>query len=64
MDTSTIAVAALSMKAGQTQQILSTAMVKQAANQQNQMAGLLAKNVQQAPQPTNPDSAYGFSTYA
>jgi hypothetical protein len=64
MDSGTIAGAALLMKAGQTQQILSTAMVKQAANQQDQLAGLLAQNVQQAPQPTNPDNAYGFSTYA
>ncbi len=61
MDTSTIAGAALLMKAGQTQQLLSTAMVKQNANQQNQMAGLLAQNVQQAP---TPDSAYTFSVYA
>jgi hypothetical protein len=64
MDTGTIAGAALLMKTGQTQQILSTAMVKQAANQQNQLAGLLAQNVQKTTQPANPDSAYGFSTYA
>lgn len=64
MDDSTIAGAALSMKAGLTLQLLSTVMVKQAANQQDQMARLLAKNVQQALQPANPDSAYGFSTYA
>lgn len=61
MDVSTIAGAALLMKAGQTQQTLSTAMVKQAANQQNLMASLLAQNVQQAPQT---DSSYNFSTYA
>jgi hypothetical protein len=61
MDVSTIAGAALVVKAGQTQQTLTTAMVKQAANQQNQMASLLAQNVQQPPQP---DSSYGFSTYA
>ena len=61
MDTSTIAGAALLMKAGQTQQLLSTAMVKQNANQQNQMARLLAQNVRQAP---TPDSAYTFSVYA
>jgi hypothetical protein len=64
MDTSTIAGAALLMKAGQTQQQLSTAMVKQAANQQNLMASLLAQNVQQAPQPATSDNAYNFSTYA
>jgi len=64
MDTSTIAGAALLMKAGQTQQLLTTAMVKQAADQQNQMASLLARNVQQAPQPAVSDNAYNFSTYA
>ncbi|KAA0895398.1 hypothetical protein F6V25_11930 [Oryzomonas japonica] len=61
MDISTIAGAALSVKAGQTQQTLSMAMVKQAANQQSQMADLLAQNVQQAPQA---DGSYNFSTYA
>ncbi|KAB0669469.1 hypothetical protein F6V30_11715 [Oryzomonas sagensis] len=61
MDIGTIAGTALSVKGGQTQQTLSTAMIKQAANQQNQLADLLAQNVQQAPKP---DSSYNFSTYA
>ena len=40
-------------------------MMKQAAQQQNNMADLLAQNAQQAPQPVdrNGDS-FNFSTYA
>jgi hypothetical protein len=53
------------MRSSQTQQALSTTMMKQAANQQNQMANLLAQNAQQAPQPVdNNDSGFTFSTYA
>lgn len=59
MDTATIAGAALIMKSANTQQTMSVSMMKQAADQQNKMANLLAQNVQQAAQ-----SGYNFSTYA
>jgi hypothetical protein len=45
------------------QQTMSVAIMKQAANQQNQMANLLAENVQSAPQPAS-TSDYNFSIYA
>lgn len=65
MDTSSIAGSSLLMRSSQTQQALSTTMMKQAANQQNQMANLLAQNAQQAPQPVaKNDSGFTFSTYA
>lgn len=65
MDTSSIAGSSLLLRTGQTQQALSTAMMKQAAEQQNQMANMLAQNAQQAPQPASKsDSNFNFSTYA
>lgn len=64
MDTSSISGSSLLLKAGQTQQALSTSMMKQAAEQQNKMANLLAQNAQQAPQPAAQNSGYSFSTYA
>ncbi len=65
MDISSIAGATQLMQAGQSQQALSTAMLKQAANQQNQMANMLAQNARQAPQPAQASrSGYSFSTYA
>lgn len=65
MDTSSIAGSSLLMKSHQTQQALSTTMMKQAADQQNKMANVLAQNVQQAPQPAAAgNSNYSFSTYA
>jgi len=65
MDVSTIAGTSLMMKAEQTQQILSVSMMKQAANQQNQIANMLAQIAQQAPQPTsNSGTGFSFSTYA
>lgn len=63
METSSIAGASLLAKTAQSQQALSTTMVKQAAAQQDQMASLLAQNVKNAPQPAK-DSSYNFSTYA
>ncbi len=65
MDSISIAGSLLLMRAGQTQQALSTTMMKQAADQQNQMANLLAQNVQQSPRPSAiSDSGFNFSTYA
>lgn len=63
MDTVTIAGSTMLMRSAQTQQALSTAMVKMAADQQAQMANLLAQNAKQAPQPVA-QSGYNFSTYA
>lgn len=65
MDTSSIAGSSLLMRTEQTQQALSTTMMKQAAGQQNKMANLLAQNAQQAPQPAAlGNSNFSFSTYA
>ena len=65
MDTSSIAGSLLLMRAGQTQQALSAALIKQAEDLQNKMADMLAQNAQQAPQPTaNSDGIFNFSTYA
>ncbi len=65
MDTSSISGSSLLMRSGQTQQALSTTMMKQAADQQNKMANVLAQNVQQAPQPAaKSGSSFNFSTYA
>jgi hypothetical protein len=65
MEISSIAGSSLLMKSSQTQQALSTAMMKQAANQQNMIANLLAQNVQQSPQPAaNSNNSFSFSTYA
>ena len=63
MDTSTIAGASLLAKTAQTQQAMSASLMKQAAAQQNQLADILARNAQAAPQPGK-DSNYSFSTYA
>lgn len=54
----------LIMRGAQTQQALSTAMMKQAADQQKQLADMLSKNVQQASQTMYSGSGYNFSTYA
>jgi len=63
MDTSSIAGSSLLLRTGQTQQALSTTMMKQAADQQNKMAELLAMNAKQAPQPTA-NSGFSFSIFA
>lgn len=53
------------MRTDQTRQAMSTAMLKKAAEQQNQLANMLAQNVKQAPQSaTGTGSDFGFSTYA
>jgi len=65
MDTISITGSSLLVRSEQTQQALSTTMLKQAANQQNRMADLLAQNAQQAPQPTAQNgNGFNFSTYA
>jgi len=63
MDINAIAGTALLMKTAQTQQTMSTSMIKQAADQQNQLANLLAQNVRTNQQPQSV-SDYIFSTYA
>lgn len=65
MDISSVAGSSLLYRAEQTQQALSTAMMKQAAESQNQVANLLAQNAKQAPQPVSKGgSGFSFSTYA
>ena len=64
MDTSTIAGSALLMKTAQTQQAISISIMKQAADQQNQIATLLAQNSVQTPQQSSKSSGFTFSTYA
>lgn len=63
MDTVSIAGAALLLKTAQTQQAMSISLVKNAADQQNQLADLLARNARSASPPAQ-ESGYGFSTYA
>ena len=63
MDTSSIAGSSLLLKTAQTQQAMSISLMKQAADQQNQMANTLAQNAQQAPQPAG-GSEFNFSTFA
>lgn len=50
MDTSSIAGAALLMKSSQTQQAMSTSMIKMASERQNMLANMIAQNVAMAPQ--------------
>ncbi|MFH1027188.1 MAG: hypothetical protein V1791_04220 [Pseudomonadota bacterium] len=65
MDISSVAGSSLLYRAEQTQQAVSTTMMKQAAEQQNQVANLLAQNAQQAPQPASKSgNSFNFSTYA
>jgi len=71
MDTSAISGSSMLLRSEQTRQVLSTTMIKQAADQQNMMADLLAQNAQnaqnarQAPQPAAKGSnGFSFSTYA
>ena len=62
MDIATIAGAAQLMRTAQTQQSVSISIMKQAADQQNQMANLLAQNAVQMRQQKNND--FTFSTFA
>jgi hypothetical protein len=64
MDTSSIAGSALLMQTAQSQQAMSTSIMKLAADQQNQMATLLAQNAKQIPQPVPQSSGFTFSIYA
>jgi hypothetical protein len=63
METNSISGSSSLMNAGQTQQTLATTMMKKAADQQKEMANMLAQNAKQAPQPAAQDG-YSFSTYA
>lgn len=63
METSSIAGAAMLMSSSQTQQSISVSLMKQAADQQKQMANLLAQNAAQASQ-LSAGSGYTFSTFA
>jgi hypothetical protein len=64
MDTSSIAGAALIMKTAQTQQSMSISVMKMAADQQKQIANMLAQLTEQMPQPSVQNSDFTFSTYA
>ena len=65
MDAVSIAGSVLAMKTEQTQQLFSASMMKQAIDQQNKLAGLLAQSVQQTPQTSVQGSeGFDFSTYA
>ncbi len=63
MDIGSIAGTAVLMQSAQTQQGISTALIKMAANQQDQMATMLAQSAQTAAQ-TVAGSGGGFSVYA
>lgn len=63
MDVSSIAGAAVLMQSSQTQQALSSSMIKQSADAQNQIAQMIQQNSQQAPQAVK-SADYGFSTFA
>ena len=63
MDVSSIAGAATLMQSAQTQQTLSTSMIKMNAESANKMAEMVQQGVQQTPQPAK-SAGQGFSTYA
>jgi hypothetical protein len=63
MDINAIAGTAVLMQSAQTAQGISTTLIKMAADQQNQMATMLAQSAQTAAQ-TGADSGYTLSTYA
>ena len=64
MESSSIAGAMLLMKTAQTQQAMSTTLIRMASDRQNQVVNLLAQTAQQAPQPAPADGSSVFSTYA
>lgn len=65
MDIVSITGASLLMRGAQTQQALSTTMMKQAAEQQDKIASLLAQNVQQTAESRVQKGDFStFSTYA
>jgi len=63
MDINSIAGTAALMQTAQTQLGISTTMIKMAADQQNQMATMVAQNTLATPQ-TGTGSGYGFSILA
>ena len=63
MDISSISGTAVMMQAAQTQQGISTSLMKMAAEQQQQMADMLAQSAQKGSQ-IAAQSGYGFSVYA
>jgi len=63
MDISTISATAVTMRATQTQQGIATSLMKMAAEQQGQMADLLAQSADNASR-VAAGSGYNFSTYA
>jgi hypothetical protein len=65
MDTSSISGSSLLLRNDQTQQALSTTMMKQVATQLNQVSNILAQNATQATQPVSKSgNGFNFSTYA
>jgi|GEM_PF-3494896 len=60
METTAIAGAAMMMTQAKTQEGISMMALKQATESQNQVANMLAQQVQQL----QPDTSYGFSAYA
>jgi len=63
MDINSIAGTAMIMQAAQTAQGISTTLIKMAADQQNQMAAMVAQNSLAAPQ-AGTGNGYGFSILA
>lgn len=64
MSISSIAGASQLMKTAETQQAMSTTMVKKAAEAQEQIANMLAQNSKQAAQQPAKNPDYGFSVQA
>jgi len=64
MDTVAIAGASLLMKNSQTQQAISMSLMKQAADQQKQLADMLAQGAAQVSKLSSGTADYSFSTYA
>jgi hypothetical protein len=63
MDISSISRTAVMMQAAQTQQGISTTLMKMAADQQQQMANMLAQSAQNVSQ-NAVQNGYNFSIYA
>ena len=63
MDISSISAAAVMMQGAQTQQAMGTTLMKMAADQQGQVADMLAQSAQQASSVVA-KSGYGFSIHA
>jgi hypothetical protein len=63
MDTSAIAGQSLLMKTAQTHQVMSLSMIKEAADQQKQIANLLAQNAVQIQQTSAQRDNFAFSIY-